>query len=83
MVLLALSFALPVNRAGALDDIPRFEVADCPVEILDDPPIDCGCLVVLVVLVVLAWVRGTWSVLARAFFALLILPAIGFTVLLG
>jgi pimeloyl-ACP methyl ester carboxylesterase len=45
-VVVALFVALPVNHAGAKADIPRFEAADCPVEIPDDPPIDCGYLVV-------------------------------------
>lgn len=45
-VWVALSFVLPVNQVGAQDGIPRFEAADCPVAIPDDPPIDCGYLVV-------------------------------------
>ncbi|MEJ2737020.1 MAG: alpha/beta fold hydrolase, partial [Anaerolineae bacterium] len=40
-------------------------------------------IVVLVGIALLAWVRGTWSVRARVLFTLLILPAVGFTVLLG
>ncbi len=45
-LLVALSLALPVNHAHAQAEVPRFEVADCPVETPDDPAIDCGYLVV-------------------------------------
>jgi hypothetical protein len=36
----------PVNLARAQEEVPRFEMADCPIEVPDDPPIDCGYLVV-------------------------------------
>jgi hypothetical protein len=39
--------------------------------------------VVLAGIAFLAWVRGTWSVRARVLITLLILPAVGFTILLG
>jgi pimeloyl-ACP methyl ester carboxylesterase len=45
-LMVALSVALPVNHARAQAEVPRFEAADCPVEVPDDPPIDCGYLVV-------------------------------------
>jgi pimeloyl-ACP methyl ester carboxylesterase len=45
-MLIALFLVPPINHAGAHADVPRFKAADCPVEIPDDPPIDCGYLVV-------------------------------------
>jgi pimeloyl-ACP methyl ester carboxylesterase len=42
VVLLA---ALPVT-GHAQGDVPRFEPSDCPTDVPDDPPIDCGYLVV-------------------------------------
>jgi len=32
--------------SGAQEVVPRFEPADCPIEVPDSPPIDCGYLIV-------------------------------------
>ena len=46
VLLFALSLALPVNHVHAQAKVPRFEAAECPVQVPDDPPIDCGYLIV-------------------------------------
>lgn len=37
---------LQAQTGLAQESIPRFELADCPIEVPDEPPIDCGYLVV-------------------------------------
>jgi hypothetical protein len=37
---------VPTSVSHAQADVPRFEPADCPIDVPHDPPIDCGHLVV-------------------------------------
>jgi pimeloyl-ACP methyl ester carboxylesterase len=48
LCIVALLTVMPLAsaHAHAQADVPRFEAADCPINVPDDPPIDCGYLVV-------------------------------------